>query len=75
MYRLWIKECPSHAIRFTENGVIRDPDKCLKCSICYQTCPFGAIGYYIARFLFKPSEDGANIIHITLKTSDLPVRS
>lgn len=72
---LCVKECPSQAISFTESGVIRDPDKCLKCSICYQTCPFGAIGYYIARFLFKPSEDGVNIIHITLKTSDLPVRS
>ena len=73
---LCVKECPSHAIKFTDTeGVVRDPDKCLKCSICYQTCPFGAIGYYIARFLFKPSEDGVNIIHITLKTSDLPVRS
>jgi energy-converting hydrogenase A subunit P len=74
--RLCVKECPSHAIKYTdEEGVVRDNDKCLKCSICYQTCPFGAIGYYIARFLYKPSSEDGNIIHITLKTSDLPVRS
>ncbi len=74
--RLCVKECPSHAISYsTEEGVIRDPDKCLRCSICYQTCPFGAIGYYIARFLYKPSAEGESIIHITVKSSDLPVRS
>ncbi len=74
--RLCVNECPSHAIKYTpEEGVVRDTDKCLKCSICYQTCPFGAIGYYIARFLFKPSTEGENIIHVTLKSSDLPVRS
>jgi energy-converting hydrogenase A subunit P len=74
--RLCVKECPSHAINYTpEEGVVRDTNKCLKCSICYQTCPFGAIGYYIARFLYKSSPDDENIIHITLKTSDLPVRS
>ncbi len=74
--RLCVKECPSHAIKYTpEEGVVRDTDKCLRCSICYQTCPFGAIGYYIARFLYKPSHDGENMIHVTLKTSDLPVRS
>ncbi len=73
--RLCVKECPSQAITYSpEEGVVRNPDKCLKCSICYQTCPFGAIGYYIARFLFKPSSDG-NIIHITIKSADLPVRS
>lgn len=74
--RLCVKECPSHAINYTpEEGVVRDTNKCLKCSICYQTCPFGAIGYYIARFLYKSSPEDKNIIHITLKTSDLPVRS
>jgi energy-converting hydrogenase A subunit P len=74
--RLCVKECPSHAINYTpEEGVVRDTNKCLKCSICYQTCPFGAIGYYIARFLYKSSPEDENIIHITLKTSDLPVRS
>lgn len=71
--RLCVNECPAHAISYnTEEGVVKDTDKCLKCSICYQTCPFGAIGYYIARFLYKPSE---HIIHITVKSSDLPVRS
>ncbi len=74
--RLCVNECPSHAITYNpEEGVVRDSDKCLKCSICHQTCPFGAIGYYIARFLFKPSTEGENIIHITIKSSDLPVRS
>jgi len=73
--RLCVNECPSGAITYSqEKGVERNSDKCLKCSICYQTCPFGAIGYYVARFLFKPSEDG-NIIHVTIKSSDLPVRS
>jgi len=73
--RLCVKECPSSAIKYSsEEGVVRNTDKCLRCSICYQTCPFGAIGYYIARFLFKRSEDDKTI-HITVKTSDLPVRS
>lgn len=73
--RLCVKECPSGAIKYSpEEGVVRSPEKCLRCSICYQTCPFGAIGYYIARFLYKPSKD-EGIIHVTLKSSDLPVRS
>ncbi len=77
--RLCVNECPSGAIKYSpEEGVIRKPEKCLRCSICYQTCPFGAIGYYIARFLYKPvpeGEQGEAIIHITVKSSDLPVRS
>lgn len=77
--RLCVNECPSGAIKYSrDEGVIRKPEKCLRCSICYQTCPFGAIGYYIARFLYKPvpeGEEGEVIIHITVKSSDLPVRS
>lgn len=73
--RLCVKECPSGAIKYTrEEGVVRNPDKCLRCSICYQTCPFGAIGYYISRFLYKRDE-ADKLIHVTVKTSDLPVRS
>lgn len=73
--RLCVKECPSGAIKYTsEEGVVRNPDKCLRCSICYQTCPFGAIGYYISRFLYKRDEK-EKLIHVTVKTSDLPVRS
>lgn len=74
--RLCVNECPSGAITYnTEEGVQRNPDKCLKCSICYQTCPFGVAGYYVARFLLSETPQEEDVIHITLKASQLPIRS
>jgi len=74
--RLCVNECPSGAITYDkEKGVQRNQDKCLRCSICYQTCPFGVAGFYVARFLLTEAtlEDG--IIRITVKPSQLPIRS
>ena len=77
--RLCVNECPSGAITYDdEKGVQRNPDKCLRCSICHQTCPFGVAGYYVARFLLdktSPELEVKDVIHITLKASQLPIRS
>ena len=47
--------------------IVREKDRCLRCSICYQTCPFSVIKYFIAKFSM---DDGENI-HITVKASNL----
>jgi energy-converting hydrogenase A subunit P len=74
--RLCTSECPSGAITYDkEKGVQRNPDKCLKCSICYQTCPFGVAGLYVARFLLSDTSLKDGVIQITLKPSQLPIRS
>jgi energy-converting hydrogenase A subunit P len=74
--RLCTAECPSGAITYDkEKGVQRDPDKCLRCSICYQTCPFGVAGFYVARFLLTDATIQEGMIQITLKPSQLPIRS
>jgi len=64
--RLCVDECPIDAIFYDEEQgkVRRDPRKCLRCSICHQTCPFGVPGLYVARFLLKDEK-----ILITLKPS------
>ncbi|MBM4241259.1 MAG: 4Fe-4S dicluster domain-containing protein [Euryarchaeota archaeon] len=69
--RLCVNECPTGAIKYDEKigKVERDPEKCLRCTICYQTCPFGVPGLYVARFLLKN-----NVILITLKPSQIPIR-
>ena len=33
-----------------KDTIVRDDNKCLRCSICYQSCPFGAINYFLAKF-------------------------
>ena len=67
-------ECPSGAITYKkEDGVKRDSDKCLRCSTCYQTCPFGVAGYYVAKFRIDQNIDKEDVILITLKPSQLPV--
>lgn len=74
--RLCVDECPAGAIIYDEErGVERNPDKCLRCSICYQTCPFGVAGFYVARFLLSDTSLDDGVIHITLKPSQLPIRS
>ena len=47
-------------------GVQRNVDKCLRCSVCYQTCPFDVVRYYHVRFLIEDE-----IIVITVQTSQL----
>lgn len=47
-----VGECPTKAISFDDekDTIVRDKNKCLRCSICYQTCPFGVITYFLAKF-------------------------
>ncbi len=67
--QLCIPDCPTKCISFdeAENTIVRDKNRCLRCSICYQTCPFSVIKYFIAKF----SLDGDEIIHATVKASNL----
>ena len=67
--QLCIPDCPTGCISFNEDEdtIVRDKNRCLRCSICYQTCPFSVIKYFIAKF----SLINDNIIHVTVKASNL----
>lgn len=67
--QLCIPDCPTGCISFDEqeDTIVRDKNRCLRCSICYQTCPFSVIKYFIAKF----SMEDENIIHATVKASNL----
>ncbi len=69
--RLCVNECPTDAIYFDEKKrkAVKDPEKCLRCSVCYQTCPFGVPALYVARFNLKDDK-----ILITLKPSRIAMR-
>lgn len=68
--KLCVDECPTSAISYNKEAdlVQRDPKKCLRCTICYQTCPFGVPGLYVARFLLKDHK-----ILITLNPSQIAI--
>jgi len=70
--RLCVDECPTGAIIHNpeKNEVKRNSKKCLRCSNCYQTCPFCVVRYFIAKFLLDEI-DGEEFILITLNESQL----
>ncbi|MCQ2976812.1 MAG: 4Fe-4S binding protein [archaeon] len=74
--QLCVGECPTGAISFDNeyDEIVRNKDKCLRCSICYQTCPFSAIKYYSAKFNLDKKDSGEEVIHITVKESQLAKR-
>lgn len=40
------RRCPVDAIRFNENGMVADLDRCIGCGICVTSCAAGAIELY-----------------------------
>ena len=71
-----IPDCPTGAISFDEDNdvIVRDKEKCLRCSICYQTCPFGVIKYFLAKFNLDTNDNDEEVIHISVKASQLAER-
>ena len=71
--QLCVPECPTGCIKFDEENdtIVRDVEKCLRCSICYQTCPFSVIKYFLAKFAFEKNEDGDEVIHISVRNSNI----
>ena len=57
-----------------EDTIVRDKEKCLRCSICYQTCPFGVIKYFLAKFNLDTNDTDEEVIHISVKASQLAER-
>ena len=74
--QMCIPDCPTGAISFDYDNdtIVRDKEKCLRCSICYQTCPFGVIKYFLSKFNLDTNEDGEEVIHISVKASQLAER-
>ena len=64
---LLITKSEQHVFDEENDTIVRDKDRCLRCSICYQTCPFSVIKYFIAKF----SLEDDRIIHTTVKASNL----
>ena len=50
---------------------VRNENKCLRCSICYQSCPFSTIKYFISKFSLEEDENGEKIVNVTVKASNL----
>lgn len=50
---------------------MRNENKCLRCSICYQSCPFSTIKYFISKFSLEEDENGEKIVNVTVKASNL----
>ena len=71
--QMCIPDCPTKAISFDEkrDTIVRNENKCLRCSICYQSCPFSTIKYFISKFSLDENENGENMIHVTVKASNL----
>ena len=65
-----IPDCPTKAISFDSKNdvVVRDENKCLRCSICYQSCPFSTIKYFISKFSL---DEEKKIIDVAVKASNL----
>ena len=74
--QMCIPDCPTGAISFDydKDTIVRDKDKCLRCSICYQTCPFSVIKYYFAKFNLDTNDNDEEVIHISVKASQLAER-
>jgi energy-converting hydrogenase A subunit P len=81
--KLCVNECPTGAITYTDGdtAVKHDKNKCLRCSYCYQTCPFCVVKYFVVKFLIEDNEEehDKNIneiaknkfVDITIKVSPL----
>lgn len=74
--QMCIPDCPTGAISFDNDNdaILRDKEKCLRCSICYQTCPFGVIKYFLAKFNLDTNDNDEEVIHISVKASQLAER-
>ena len=74
--QMCIPDCPTGAISFDSDNdvIVRDKEKCLRCSICYQTCPFGVIKYFLAKFNLDTNDNDEEVIHISVKASQLAER-